>query len=394
MVLAKDRLLKSIGGDSSAARIDSEWCDTRLKCMQCKHFFRRRFNFDRHIHRSNGRCAGSIPIRTAVSTKAECKRFAESESTNSSCSLSKRLKINELAPVAPTVTTLQVVQVVDNEENGPLLPPDYFCNNDLGTSDPVNLQDTDERDSIYRYLLNERRSNRRKRKFVFGALYEHLVGGYKLIDCRGTSGQTELQIEIEGDSERTTITVMNVCDCKDLLESVVHLGKSLGKRGNARKGVGDVGEMWGLGYRSKGRRQKYVKTDEPAVKEAMRSVCDNVARDLRGRFPMAWQSIVRAEQDGTNCPSLPEMGGEKGPGSCIMISKNLGNSAHFDYRDRSLSLAVLGGGNGRLHFQLVLHSSECSTQRQVGCSNSTIPWSCHIMGWKVDQALYLDHRDR
>jgi hypothetical protein len=133
---------------------------------------------------------------------------------------------------------------------------------------------------------------------------------------------------------------MNVCNCKDLLEAVVHLGKSLGKRGNARKGVGDVGEMWGLGYRSKGRRQKYVKNDEPAVKEAMRSVCDNVARDLRGRFPMAWQSIVRAEQDGTNCPSLPEMGGEKGPGSCIMISKNLGNSAHFDYRDRSLSLAV------------------------------------------------------
>jgi hypothetical protein len=34
------------------------------------------------------------------------------------------------------------------------------------------------------------------------------------------------------------------------------------------------------------------------------------------------------------------MGGENGPGSCIIISRNLGNSAHIDFMDGSLSLAI------------------------------------------------------
>jgi hypothetical protein len=34
------------------------------------------------------------------------------------------------------------------------------------------------------------------------------------------------------------------------------------------------------------------------------------------------------------------MEGENGPGSCIMISRNLGNSAHIDFMDGSLSLAI------------------------------------------------------
>jgi hypothetical protein len=249
-------------------------------------------------------------------------------------------------PSSQSVTTLQAIQVSDVHLFAPLLPPDYYCNQclcdkEIKRGDPVQHKDANESRSMYHFLKDEYNSKLRKREFVVGALYKNLIGGYTVIDCLGKLGRIELNVKIEGQCETTsTVTVVNVSDCQNLLESVVDLGKSLGERGNARKYVCDVGEMWGLGYKNKKKAEKYAKSNEPRVKNAMRSVCENVTRDLGQHFSTALDSITRAEQDGTQCPPLPEMGGRNGPGSCIMISKNLGNSAHIDYQDDSLSLAV------------------------------------------------------
>jgi hypothetical protein len=44
----------------------------------------------------------------------------------------------------------------------------------------------------------------------------------------------------------------------------------------------------------------------------------------------------------TTLPPLKEMGGKYGPGNVIMISRNVGNSAHIEYADASRSIAFLG----------------------------------------------------
>ena len=237
-----DRLSKSIQVESSVGR--KLWdCVTCLKCTKCKHFYRQRFNFDRHISRSNGRCAGSIPTKT-IYMKAECGRLVEMENSNSSCFfLSKIQEINEFASVAhavslKTVTTLQAVQVSDHDNFAPLFPPDYFCNDDLRKDDPVQYLNANESRCMYRFLSSQPKSKRRKRAFVFGAMYKHLIGDYTLIDCLDKSGKIELNIEIDGTSESTTVTVMNVSDCKELLDSIVRLGKSLEEKGKRKEVCG------------------------------------------------------------------------------------------------------------------------------------------------------------
>jgi hypothetical protein len=206
--------------------------------------------------------------------------------------------------------------------------------------DPVEFNDSKESRSIYHYLSHQPKSSRRKRSFVYGALYKNLIGkNFAVIDCRG-KGRIEINVEVEGSNEPTTITVVDCSDCAVMNDSVVSLGRSLGKSGNSRKNAGDVGEMWGLGYRNKATKEMYVKSKELLVKNAMTDVCESVAKDLGERFPETLESIRQAEAIGPKCPPLSEMGGSNGPGSCIMISKNLGNSVHFDYNDASMSLGV------------------------------------------------------
>ena len=98
--------------------------------------------------------------------------------------------------------------------------------------------------------------------------------------------------------------------------------------------------MWGLGYRNKANREVYKKTTDDIVKKAMPPVCENAVAVFGKRMPRCLGSIREAESKGTWCPPLSEMGGANGPGSSIMISKNLGNSAHYDFRDMSMSVSV------------------------------------------------------
>lgn len=240
------------------------------------------------------------------------------------------------------VTVFNASQVMDADESAPLLPPDYYDNADLGQDRRVDCNDADQSRNLYKFLKTQNKSCRRQREFVFGALYKNLIGNnYAVINCsRGRGKRVDLHVEIEdGSGTKTTVTILNASGCKEMLDSVVGLGSSLGTSGNARKNVGDHGEMWGLGYRNKQRREKYVITEQSKVKRAMRSVCRNVERHLVDKLPDSFQSIQKAEED-AECPPLEEMGGSFGLGSVIMISRNLGNSSHLDVFDKSLSVAV------------------------------------------------------
>lgn len=173
-----------------------------------------------------------------------------------------------------------------------MLPPDYFCNEDLRpeTLDPYENQDNEEALSIYQFLSEERKSRLRKRRFVYGALYKNLIGDdYAVIDGRG-KGRIEMNVTIKGQRNTTMVTVMDCSDCTDMLDSVVTLGKQLGDIGNSRQNVGDIGELWGLGYRDKAKGAVYVKTKERDLKTAMESVCNHVVADLGKRMPASLES--------------------------------------------------------------------------------------------------------
>ena len=252
-----------------------------------------------------------------------------------------------LTTAAPTlcsnaVTFLSAKQVSDSDTVTPLLPPDQYFNMDLQNENlgSVDFQDASDSRSIYKYLSSQPKSANRKRSFVYGALYKNLMGNdFALIDCRG-KGRLEIKVEIEGQRKNSIVTLMDASGSTDMLPHIVSLGKSLGNKGNSRKNVGDFGEMWGLGYRNKKTREVYVISNDLLVKKAMTNVCESVVKDLGLQFHNTFESIRQAESVSVQCPPLLEMGGMNGPGSCIMISKNLGNSAHLDYNDASMSLAV------------------------------------------------------
>jgi hypothetical protein len=88
---------------------------------------------------------------------------------------------------------------------------------------------------------------------------------------------------------------------------------------------------------NKRKQTKFALTKK--VKEEMRQVSLNIMKYMGEVVAEAIDSIQTAEK---KFPSPPcyEMGGENSPGSCIMISRNLDNSAHVDFMDGSLSLAI------------------------------------------------------
>jgi hypothetical protein len=65
-----------------------------------------------------------------------------------------------------------------------------------------------------------------------------------------------------------------------LLSSVVELGDSMPKTGNCRRNVGDVGDMFEHGYRSKSEKTIYKPTFNPRTATAMKDVSNGVLRHM------------------------------------------------------------------------------------------------------------------
>jgi hypothetical protein len=80
----------------------------------------------------------------------------------------------------------------------------------------------------------------------------------------------ELKVKVEGTENVSTVTIANLSHATELTQSAVALGTQLPKRGTVRHDVGDVGDMWGLGYKNKRKQTKYALTKK--VKEEMRRV--------------------------------------------------------------------------------------------------------------------------
>jgi hypothetical protein len=183
-------------------------------------------------------------------------------------------------------------------------------------------------------------SRRRHRKFIFGALYEKLPPGYRTVDLsNGVIDRVEIVVTLENGAT-SVVEIGSAAKEDELLKSVVSLGEVLPKTGNARHGVGDVGEMFALGYRS-AKADVYVPTTTPTIADAMAAASSAVGEYMEKHWPGEYNGIRDAEElKSSSLPPLRQMGGENGPGNVIMVSRNLGNSAHIDFADKSRSFAI------------------------------------------------------
>lgn len=233
----------------------------------------------------------------------------------------------------PQVTTLQAVQIADSDDIPNLLPPDVLP----GVTYDMPL---DEAKSLSSFQKKEPPSNKRKRGFVFGALYRNLFPGYYEVDHL-LMGDVDLVVKLLDTGHTTVIKVRSALDESSLLRWIVELGESMPKTGSCRKGVGDVGTMYALGYRSKTDHVYYKQTKDSRTAKAMTEVCNRVTPFMRKHYPDILDGIQKEDKKRAgHVTPLTEMGGKDGPGGTISLSRNLGNSSHFDYADKSMSFAI------------------------------------------------------
>jgi superfamily II DNA helicase RecQ len=249
-------------------------------------------------------------------------------------------KIGDIVPLE-----LKAIQVSDDNVKSPLLPPS-FCHQsrDLGQDpeyaitaqpsqvDSVSYVNSSEARSMYQFLQNESKSRLTRRRYVFGFVYKLLFPGFFLIDPM--KQKVILDVSLEGTSATTKVVTDHI-DNIEVLDAVLELGKRLPKKGNGRVDKGDVGDMFGLGIRDSKTKIVYKPTHD--LVEEMNNVSQLVGPWLAMTHPNLAQDIENAERKKGLCKKYP-MGG--GPGSSIMISRNLGNASHLDVTDASTSVSI------------------------------------------------------
>jgi hypothetical protein len=228
--------------------------------------------------------------------------------------------------------SLDAIQIKDDNNQSPLLPADQL-------NDVAYKMNSEEARDLNRFYKGEPKSKRRKRGFVHGALYKNLYVGYFEIDYH-ILGDVDVLVKENGSCTTTRIKVRCVSGDNPLLDSIVKLGGSLPEKGTCRQDVGDTGAMFGLGYRSKIKKVVYKQTLKPITAGFMKEVATGVTRYMGKHYNDVLQGIKLAERKGANVDALEAMGGETGPGGTIMMSRNLGNSSHYDFADQSHSFAI------------------------------------------------------
>lgn len=190
----------------------------------------------------------------------------------------------------------------------------------------------------YQELSLEKSSSRRRRKFVYGALYHRLFNGYYEIDpmvcdtdllIKNSAGQSLLQIKM--------VSPDDGLGKDNLLRAGISLGRTLGLRGNARGvKVGDLGCMHALGYRSATTKEMYVMDEDISkkVEKLSRPMRDWMEDHMKDTL----KNLIDVDKELKIAYTLACM--PTGPGSRMMVSVNLANAAHFDVGDTSLSVAL------------------------------------------------------
>ncbi len=240
------------------------------------------------------------------------------------------------------VIQLECIQFAHDTLETPLLPPDCINSSpDISYNDTprtTRLHDPIRARHEYNQLRKEKSSVLRRRKFVFGAMYDKLFPGYYEVDPMFK----DYDLLVTLPSKKLTnvkirlISPYDGIDKSNLLGSVVELGRTLSGPGNCRgKDVGDLGSMHAIGLRSASSKICYVTKDNTVAKvELVSSMMTEWMQDnLRDVL-----SLIRLADAKMHVEPSPSM--KNAPGSRMMVSVNLANSPHYDDGDTSQSVAV------------------------------------------------------
>ena len=216
----------------------------------------------------------------------------------------------------------------------PLLLPDYFQSEDNGPAETITRSQLLST-QLYSKLRAIDQSKRRFRKFVFGALYlRPLRARPYMVDPR--EGSVDIRVT-HADGSLSIVHIRHTGD-PGVLESIVRLGKRLPKNSAIRSNVGDKGSMVAVGVKNWGN----ANPEEYAVTKRLTPeflvAAHHVSNYLRNVLPQVFNAIQDADQIKRGERKYEKM--EGGPGSVLVISKNLGNASHYDYADDSVSFSV------------------------------------------------------
>ena len=238
---------------------------------------------------------------------------------------------------------LRCSQVQHDASDAPLLPPDMIHQSrDLsvdGLTRTVTFKDIVTARAKYQSLSIMKSSSRRRRKFVYGSMYNKLFNGFFEVD------PMENDVDLKVDCRKNVESLLQVRLVSpddglgkiNLLRAGLSLGSALGSRGNARGSkVGDVGSMHALGYRNALKKELYVMDDD--VSKKVEQVSRSMRDWMEDHMQEALKDMIEADRRTNVAYTLACM--PTGPGSRMMVSVNLANAAHLDVDDTSVSVAM------------------------------------------------------
>jgi hypothetical protein len=255
----------------------------------------------------------------------------------------------------------------------PLLLPDYFQSEDNGPVETITRSQLLST-TLYSKLRAMDQSKRRFRKFVFGALYLRPLRAMPyVVDPR--EGSVDIRVT-HADGSPSIVHIRHTSDLS-VLESIVRLGKRLPKNSAIRKDVGDKGSMVAVGVKNWGT----INPEEYAITKRLNPkfsvAAHHVSNYLRNVLPQVYNAIQDADKIKRGERKYEKM--KCGPGSVLVISKNLGNASHYDYADDSVSFSVWAeeqpGGSRNWFFVMPSLSYQGSKGVVVQLSHGTaISW--------------------
>ncbi len=210
----------------------------------------------------------------------------------------------------------------------PLLLPDYFQSEDNGPVETITRSQCLST-TLYSKLRAMDQSKRRFRKFVFGALYlRPLRARPYVVDPR--EGSVDIRVT-HADGSTSIVHIRHTRD-PSVLESIVRLGKRLPNN------VGDKGSMVAVGVKNWGTENPEEYAVTKRLIPEFSGAAHHVSNYLRNVLPRVYNAIQDADKIKRGERKYEKM--KCGPGSVLVISKNLGNASHYDYADDSVSFSV------------------------------------------------------
>jgi hypothetical protein len=143
--------------------------------------------------------------------------------------------------------------------------------------------------SLVGELKDGHSSRYRNRRFVYGALYDMIYPGHKIVDC-STNSWCEDGVDIIvtlADGTKSVVKVGSAASESEMLNAIAGLGTVLPAVGNARGGAGDMGDMYALGYRTNA--HLYVPTNKPEIAVAMEATSAAAGEYMQKHWPDEYQ---------------------------------------------------------------------------------------------------------